>query len=154
MAWCALMNSKTRPGSRRSRVRTRLLLERGCRAPAAAVCSRAAAGRVPHAQPRKARCPSPPGGPLAGRLAPPSGRSTARSVRTPGQARPDLGRRGPARPSDGETRVRMADVSWASVKPPLKSLKGSTKPGQLHRRIRREELDGFVEGLFGIAQSL
>ena len=25
----------------------------------------------------------------------------------------------------------MADVSWASVKPPLKSLKGSTKPGQL-----------------------
>jgi hypothetical protein len=73
MAWCALMNSKTRAGSRRSRVRTRLPLERGCRAPAAAAYSRAAAGPVPHAQPQKARCPSPPGGPPAGRLAPPSG---------------------------------------------------------------------------------
>jgi hypothetical protein len=26
-------------------------------------------------------------------------------------------------------------VSWASVKPPLKSLKGSTKPGQLQLQI-------------------
>src|SRR5271165_1658912 len=43
MAWCALMNSKTRAGSRRSRVRTRLPLESGCRAPAAAACSHAAA---------------------------------------------------------------------------------------------------------------
>src|ERR1700680_820745 len=53
MAWCALMNSKTRAGSRRSRVRTRRQLERGCRAPTAAACSHAAAGPIPHAQPRK-----------------------------------------------------------------------------------------------------
>jgi hypothetical protein len=36
--------------------------------------------------------------------------------------------------------VRMADVSWASVKPPLKSLKGSTKPGQLQADRDRKSL--------------
>src|SRR5437899_4392991 len=46
MAWCALMNSKTRAGSRRSRVRTRLPLERGCRAPAARLLLR----RLPGAE--------------------------------------------------------------------------------------------------------
>ena len=44
LAWCALMSSETRTGSRRSRVRTRLRLQRECHAPPAAACSRAAAG--------------------------------------------------------------------------------------------------------------
>ena len=72
-AWCALMNSKTWTGSCRSRVRTRQQLERGYRAPAAAACSHVATVPARHALQRSARHPSPPGGPLAGRLAQPSG---------------------------------------------------------------------------------
>ena len=53
---------------RRSRVRTRPPLERGSRAPAAAACSRAAAGPDRRARPRPTHHPSPPGGPPAGPL--------------------------------------------------------------------------------------
>ena len=54
-AWFALTNRKTQAGSSRSRGRTRPQLERECRAPGTAACSRAATGRVPCARPQSGR---------------------------------------------------------------------------------------------------
>ena len=86
-AWFALKNSKTRTAPHRSRGQTRPRLERGCRAPAAAACSHAAAAPAPRALPRSGRCRRPrrvylPGGPPADRLAPPSCGSPGMTART------------------------------------------------------------------------
>src|SRR4051794_35714108 len=111
------MNSKTRTGSSRSRGQTRPPLERECRAPGAAACSRAAAGRVPRARPRSARSRqgrvSPRAGPPAGQQQRPSSEWPGQRVRTRGQGQPGRVRRGPTRPSGAGTPARTQNGFWA-----------------------------------------
>ncbi len=90
LAWCALMNPKTRTAECRSHARTRPPFLRVCRAPGGAGVPRGAAGPARHC--RLTPSPSPPGHPSCRRRVRPSCGPTAPSARTRGRGRPDRAR--------------------------------------------------------------
>ena len=112
-AWFAPMNRKSRTARPRPPLQTRPRLEKGCRAPPAAACSRAGGVPTRRARPCSGPCPSPPGGLIGGQPGRPRHRSTAPSARTRGQDHQRIVWRGPGRPSDGGTQANTVGVSWA-----------------------------------------
>src|ERR1700738_1053579 len=114
-AWFALMNWKTRMGSPRSPVRTRLLPLPGYRAPGAVAGSHAADGSAPRAR----RWSGPPvGGLHRDRPVAPSSRSPGRSVRTRATAPPVFAQIGPEQPSAAGIPAHRVGDSSALMAPP------------------------------------
>src|SRR5438132_11480174 len=127
-AWFALMNWKTRTGSPRSPVRTRLLPLPRYRAPGAVAGAHAAYGSAPRARRWSGR---PVGGLRRDRPDEPSSRSPGQSVRTRATAPPVFAQIGPNQPSVAGIPAHRVGDSSASMAPPSQSGKVSTKPGQL-----------------------
>ena len=131
------MNRKIRTARRRSRARTRPSLERGCRAPRAAACSRAAAGSVPRARQLSSparrqqvllRCDPPPIGltdPVADACADGSNSRARSDGSRPERTRSTIWRR-----NSGEYGGRVFGMTI----PFAKASGASIKPGQLHYR--------------------
>ena len=134
-AWFALMNWKSPTAPRRSPVRTRPRLLRGCRAPTEAAAPRGVDGPVPPARRASGRHSWRRHGSHRGRLERLSCGWPGRRARTRGRDRPGRVRRGPIRPSGGKTRGRRAGVYEAWSAPRAESLEGSTRPGQLHGEV-------------------
>src|ERR1700681_2857948 len=114
-AWFALMNWKTRMGSPRSPVRTRLLPLPGYRAPGAVAGSHAADGSAPRARRWSGR---PVGGLHRDQPDEPSYRSPGRSVRTRATAPPVFAQIGPEQPSVAGIPAHRVGDSSASMTPP------------------------------------
>src|ERR1700730_9453913 len=114
-AWFALMNWKTRMGSPRSPVRTRLLPLPGYRAPGAVAGSHAADGSAPRARRWSGR---PVGGLHRDQPDEPSSRSPGRSVRTCATAPPVFAQIGPEQPSVAGIPAHRVGDSSASMAPP------------------------------------
>src|ERR1700730_4752346 len=114
-AWFALMNWKTRMGSPRSPVRTRLLPLPGYRAPGAVAGSHAADGSAPRARRWSGR---PVRGPHRDQPDEPSSRSPGRSVRTRATAPPVFAQIGPEQPSVAGIPAHRVGDSSASMTPP------------------------------------
>src|SRR3984893_14803110 len=114
-AWFALMNWKTRMGSPRSPVRTRLLPLPRYRAPGAVAGSHAADGSAPRAR----RWSGPPvGGLHRDRPVAPSSRSPGQSVRIRATTPPVFAQIGPDQPSVAGTPAHRVGDSSASMAPP------------------------------------
>src|SRR6267154_2114037 len=114
------MNSKIRTALLRSPERTRLPLERECRAPGAVACSHAAAGSVHRVRSVRQLRPLSSRRPALDRPRRPSGGSTARLVRTLAQAHPDRDQREPVQPFVDEIQASTAGGFWPCGKPPVK----------------------------------
>src|SRR3984893_9509829 len=114
-AWFALMNWKTRMGSPRSPVRTRLLPLPGYRAPGAVAGSHAADGSAPRARRWSGR---PVRGPHRDQPDEPSSRSPGRSVRTRATAPPVFAQIGPEQPSVAGIPAHRVGDSSALMAPP------------------------------------
>src|ERR1700682_6139707 len=114
-AWFALMNWKTRMGSPRSPVRTRLLPLPGYRAPGAVAGSHAADGSAPRARRWSGR---PVGGLHRDQPDDPSSRPPGRSVRTRATAPPVFAQIGPEQPSVAGIPAHRVGDSSASMTPP------------------------------------
>src|SRR3984893_12992587 len=114
-AWFALMNWKTRMGSPRSPVRTRLLPLPRYRAPGAVAGSHAADGSAHRAR----RWSGPPvGGLHRDRPVAPSSRSPGQSVRIRATTPPVFAQIGPDQPSVAGTPAHRVGDSSASMAPP------------------------------------
>src|SRR6266403_520366 len=114
-AWFALMNWKTRTGSPRSPVRTRLLPLPRYRAPGAVAGSHAADGSAPRARRWSGR---PVGGLRRDRPDEPSSRSPGRSARTRATAPPVFAQIAPDQPSVAGIPAHRVGDSSASMAPP------------------------------------
>src|SRR6202035_2590652 len=114
-AWFALMNWKTRMGSPRSPVRTRLLPLPRYRAPGSVAGSHAADGSAPRAR----RWSGPPvGGLHRDRPVAPSSRSPGQSVRIRATTPPVFAQIGSDQPSVAGTPAHRVGDSSASMAPP------------------------------------
>src|SRR6266404_512168 len=114
-AWFALMNGKTRTGSPRSPVRTRLLPLPRYRAPGAVAGSHAADGSAPRARRWSGR---PVGGLRRDRPVAPSSRSPGRSVRTRATTPPVFAQIGPDQPFVAGIPAHRVGDSSALMAPP------------------------------------
>src|SRR6266436_2711654 len=148
-AWFALMNWKTRTGSPRSPVRTRLLPLPGYRAPGAVAGSHAADGSAPRARRWSGR---PVGGLRRDRPDEPSSRSPGQSVRTRATAPPVFAQIGPDQPFvAGIPEHRVGDSS-ASMAPP--SQVERCRPNRVNSSQTEDDLIWPVLSRLGWTESL